>query len=500
MSHTAPPERRSQRALVAWTLVVTGAATFMASLDNLVVTTALPVIRDDLGGDLADLEWIVNGYTLPFACLLLLGAALGDRFGRRRVFGAGVVLFTVASAGAALAGSTGALIAARAVQGAGAAILLPLSLTLISAAVPPERRGAAFGIWGAVNGLAVASGPLVGGAITEHIAWQWIFWLNIPIGLAVLPLVRLRLTESRGPNNRLDLVGTVLASTGLFGIVLSIVRGHEHGWTSGQVLAGFVLGALLLVGFVRWELRTPNPMLPMRFFRSRTFTAVNVASLLMYAGMFGSIFLLTQFLQLIQGYSPLEAGLRMLPWTAMPMIVAPIAGAMTDRIGGRPIVATGIGLMAVGLGWLALLADPDVTYASQVPAFVVAGIGMAMFFAPTGAMVMDAVPAAEEGIASGVNNALREVGGALGVAVLASVFASQGGYETPQRFTDGLVPALWLGVTALVAATAAVLLAAGRRSPAPAPRAVPAGPPRPGPAEGAPPAPPALLIHHFHRR
>ncbi|RKN49869.1 DHA2 family efflux MFS transporter permease subunit, partial [Streptomyces klenkii] len=316
---TAPAPPR--RGLVAWTLVLTSAATFMAALDNLVVTTALPVIREDLGGGLAELEWIVNGYTLPFACLLLLGAALGDRFGRRRVFGLGVLLFTAASAAAALADSTGALIAARAAQGAGAALLVPLSLTLIAAVVPPERRGAAFGVWGAVQGMAVASGPLIGGALTEHISWQWIFWLNVPLGVALYPLVRLRLAESRGANARLDLPGTLLASAGLFGVVLSIVRGHEHGWTSGPVLAGFLLGGAALGAFVAWELRAPAPMLPMRFFRSRAFTAVNLSSLLMYAGMFGSIFLLTQFLQLIQGYSPTEAGLRMLPWTAMPMLV-----------------------------------------------------------------------------------------------------------------------------------------------------------------------------------
>ncbi|MGK5534335.1 MFS transporter, partial [Streptomyces sp. URMC 129] len=467
------------RGLVVWTLLITSAATFMSALDNLVVTTALPVLRDDLGGDLSDLEWIVNGYTLPFACLLLLGAALGDRFGRRRVFGFGVALFTLASAGAALAGSTEVLIAARAAQGAGAAVILPLSLTLISAVVPRERRGVAFGIWGAVSGLAIASGPLVGGAITEHLSWQWIFWLNIPVGLAVLPLIRLRLTESRGPNDRLDLVGTALASTGLFGVVLSIVRGHEHGWTSGQVLAGFLLGGLLLGAFVAWERRTPHPMLPMRFFRSRTFTAVNAASLLMYVGMFGSIFLLTQFLQLIQGYNPQEAGLRMLPWTAAPLLIAPIAGALTDRVGGRPIVASGLALMAGGIGWFALLAEPDVSYGSQVPAFVLCGIGMAMFFAPTGAMVMGAVPPGQEGIASGVNNALREVGGALGVALLASVFASQGGYETPRAFTDGLVPALWIAVAALLTATAAILLVPrSRRASAVGPAD---GPARPAP-------------------
>ncbi|MGW3296339.1 MFS transporter [Streptomyces xiamenensis] len=464
--------------VIVWTLLLTGFATFMASLDNLVVTTALPIIREDLDGDLAALEWIVNGYTLPFACLLLFASALGDRYGRRLVFGAGVALFTLASAGAALAGSTDALIAARAVQGAAAAALIPLSLTLISAVVPPERRGAAFGVWGAVNGLAIAAGPLVGGAVTEHLSWHWIFWLNIPIGVLLLPLVFLRLPESRGPVKRLDVVGTVLASAGLLGVVLSIVRGHEHGWTTGPVLAGFALGAVLLYAFVRWELRHPEPLLPMGFFRSRTFTAINITSLLMYAGMFGSIFLLTQFLQLIMGYSPMEAGLRMLPWTAMPMIVAPIAGAFTDRVGGRPIVASGLVLMAVGMGWFALYADPGVSYGGMVPAFVLCGIGMAMFFAPSGAIAMGAVPEGRQGVASGVNNSAREVGGALGVAVLASVFASRGGYGSAQAFTDGLVPALWLAVGLLLAAAAVIALLPERRAPkVPRPTAAPpAGP------------------------
>lgn len=459
------PDRPASRASIAWTLILTSTATFMAALDNLVVTTALPVIREDLGGSLAELEWIVNGYTLPFACLLLLAAALGDRFGRRRVFAGGVVLFTAASAWAALATSTDALIAARAAQGAGAAALMPLSLTLISAAVPASRRGMAFGIWGAVNGLAVASGPLVGGTITEHVSWHWIFWVNVPIGVVLVPLALARLGESRGPNNRLDLIGTGLASAGLFGIVIAIVRGHEHGWTSGSVLAGFIAGAVFLVAFVRWELRTPAPMLPMRFFRSRTFSAINAAGLLMYLGTFGSIFLLTQFLQFIQGYSPQEAGLRMLPWTAMPMIIAPLAGALSDRIGGRSIVISGFVTMATGLGWFATVAQPDVSYAAQVPALVLCGIGMAMFFAPSGAILMGSVEPTEGGIASGVNNAVREVGGALGVALLASVFATRGGYETPQAFTDGMAPALWLGSASLLAAAVASLWVQRRQRP-----------------------------------
>jgi EmrB/QacA subfamily drug resistance transporter len=492
---STPPKPPVRRASLAWTLTITGAATFMAALDNLVVTTALPVIREDLGGGLSDLEWIVNGYTLPFACLLLLAAALGDRFGRRRVFGYGVLLFTLASAWAAMAGGTESLIAARAAQGAGAAVLLPLSLTLISAAVPAERRGMAFGIWGAVNGVAIASGPLVGGAITEHLAWQWIFWLNVPIGLALLPLVRLVLSESHGRAARLDLPGTVLASAGLFGVVLGIIRGHEHGWSTIGSYGSLLAGAALVVLFVLWELRTPDPMLPMRFFRSRTFSALNAASLLMYLGMFGSIFLLIQFLQFVQGYSPLEAGVRVLPWTAMPMVVAPIAGILTDRIGGKPIVGSGMLIMASGLAWFALTVSPDAGYLSQVPAFVLCGIGMAMFFAPTGAMVMGSVEPSEQGIASGVNNSLRELGGALGVALLASVFAARGGYESGDIYVDGLVPALWLGVGALLVATAAMALVPGRAAGVPAVAPAGAGPAGPtGPTDPADPADPELKV------
>ncbi|MFT2015697.1 DHA2 family efflux MFS transporter permease subunit [Streptomyces sp. 796.1] len=452
-------ERPGSRATAVWTLIITSIAGFMAALDNLIVTTAIPDIGKDLGGGLEELEWTVNAYTLSFAVLLMLGAALGDRFGRRRMFLVGIALFTASSAAAALSPESGALIAARAAQGVGAALLMPLSLTLLAGAVPPERRGMAYGIWGAVNGLAVAAGPLIGGAVVEHMSWQWIFWLNVPVGVLLLPLSRLRLAESRGPADRLDVVGTVLASLGLLGVVFALIQGNIDGWSSVPVLAGFGLGAALLVAFVRWELHTDAPMLPMRLFRSRMFSLVNAAGLLMYLGMFGSIFLLTQFLQLIQGYSPLEAGVRMLPWTAMPMLVAPLAGALADRIDGRYIVATGLVLMAIGLGWQAAIAAPDVGYAAQVPAFAVSGAGMALFFAPVAALVMNSVRPTEQGIASGASNALRETGGTIGVALLASVFSARGGYGSPKEFTDGLTPALWVGTGALAVAALLVLLA-----------------------------------------
>ena len=321
-----------------WTFVVTSIALFMTSLDSLVVTTALPSIRNHLHASLEGLQWTVNAYTLTFAVLLLTGATLGERYGRRRLFVAGLGLFTVGSAAAALASGIGTLIAARAVQGVGAAILIPLTLTLLSAAVSPERRGVALGAWGAVGGLAIAGGPLVGGAVVEGASWQWIFWLNVPIGVTLLPVARARLTESRGPATRLDLPGLVLASLGLLGIVFGVVRGNAHGWTSLTVLPPMVAGGLLVAAFAAWETRARQPMLPLQLFRSRGFTMTNVASLLMFFGMFGSIFLLAQFLQVVQHYSPLQAGLRTLPWTAMPVLVTPIAGALSDRIGaGRSL-------------------------------------------------------------------------------------------------------------------------------------------------------------------
>ena len=331
----------------AWTFVITSVALFMVTLDNLVVTMALPVIREDLNASLSQLEWTVNAYTLTFAVFLLTGAALGDRFGRKRMFVVGIVIFTLASAAAALAPSIEALVIARAIQGLGGAMVTPLTLTLLSAAVPAEKRGLALGAWGGIGGLAVALGPVVGGAIVEGISWQWIFWLNVPIGLVLVPLAWRRLTESRGPDSALDFPGLALVSAGLFGIVWGLVRANGAGWTSPEIIGSFVAGAVLLASFVAWELRSAAPMLPMRFFKNRTFAASNAASLFMFFGMFGSIFLLSQFLQTVQGYSPLDAGLRTLPWTAMPMFVAPIAGALSDRIGGRPLMALGLAMQVV---------------------------------------------------------------------------------------------------------------------------------------------------------
>ena len=449
------------RSRTIWTLAVTSIALFMVVLDNLVVSTAIPVIRVDLGASLEQLEWTVNAYTLTFAVFLLTGAALGDRFGRKRMFMIGVALFTGASAAAALSQSAEWLIAARAVQGLGGAIVTPLTLTILSAAVSRERRGAALGAWSGVAGLAVAMGPLVGGAVVDGISWQWIFWLNVPVGLVLLPLAT-RLRESTGPDKSLDIPGLVLASAGLLGIVWGLVNGNSDGWTSPKILTALVVGAALVAAFVAWERRAAEPMLPMRFFRNRAFSAANASSLFMYFGMFGSIFLLTQFFQTAQGYTPLQAGLRVLPWTAMPMFVAPIAGALSDRIGGRPFMAVGLALQAIGLAWIASVTSATVGYGTLVGPFIVSGIGMGMFFAPVANVVLSAVRRQEEGKASGANNAIREVGGVLGVAVLASVFARDGGYASAQTFVDGLVPALWIGA-AVVAVGSVVALAIPRR-------------------------------------
>ncbi|MCX4451423.1 DHA2 family efflux MFS transporter permease subunit [Streptomyces sp. NPDC087866] len=465
MSTANPPTPATgKQGVVFWAILTTSVASFMAGLDNLVIITALPTISEKLGGSLSDLEWTVNAYTLSFAVLMMFGAALGDRFGRRKVFSLGLLLFTGASAAAALAPGVNELIAARAVQGAGAAIIMPLSVTLLTAAVPAEKRGAALGIWGAVNGLSIAAGPLVGGAIVEHISWQWIFWLNVPIGLALAPLSWAKLKESRIANSRLDAIGTILASAGLFGIVLGLIKGHEKGWTSTFTLSALIGGAVVMVAFVVWENHTEHPMVPMRLFRIRAFTAINLAGTLMSVGMFGAIFLMTQFLQNIQGYTAMEAGVRLLAWTAMPMVVAPIAGMVSDRIGGKPVVTLGLALMTAGMVWWAFVLDPGVSYVAQLPSLMICGAGMAMFYAPLMNLTMGSVAEHEQGIASGVTAATREVGAALGVALLASIFSANGGYASPQNFVDGLVPAMWVGAVAVALATFSMLIAPGRRA------------------------------------
>jgi EmrB/QacA subfamily drug resistance transporter len=447
------------KATTVWTLAITSLALFMVSLDNLVVTTALPVIRRELHASISQLEWTVNAYTLTFAVLLLTGAALGDRFGRRRMFVLGLLLFTGASAAAALSTSANALDIARALQGVGGAIVTPLTLTILSAAVPKERRGLALGIWGGVGGLAVALGPLLGGAIVSGVSWNWIFWLNVPIGLALVPLAYRQLDETKGADGGLDLPGLGLASVGLLGVVWGLVRGNELGWTSAGIVTPIVLGTLLVAAFVVWELRAPSPMLPMEFFRNRTFTLTNIASLLMFFGMFGSIFFLAQFFQTVQGYSPLQSGLRILPWTAMPIFIAPIAGALSDRIGGTRLMAAGLALQSAGLLWIAAVSTAATPYTELIGPFMLSGIGMALFFAPVANVVLSAVRPEHEGKASGANNAIRELGGVFGVAVLAAVFTHVGGYQTAESFTHGMNVAVTIGGSLVGVGALAALLA-----------------------------------------
>ncbi|HEY1366513.1 MAG TPA: MFS transporter [Gaiellaceae bacterium] len=452
----------SARHRTLWTFAITSLALFMVTLDNLVVSTALPVIRHELHASISQLEWTVNAYTLTFAVLLLTGAALGDRFGRRRMFAIGIGIFTLGSAAAALAPSANALDLARALQGVGGAIVTPLTLTILSASVPKERRGLALGAWGGIGGLAVALGPLVGGAVVQGISWQWIFWLNVPIGLVLAPLALSRLDESYGSDRRLDLPGLGLASAGLFGLVWGLVRGNPLGWTSPEIVGALTVGVVLLALFVLRELRAEAPMLPLRFFRNRTFTLANVASLFMYFGMFGAVFLLVQFFQTVQGYSPLDAGLRVLPWTAMPIFVAPIAGALSDRIGGHRLMGLGLALQAAGLAWIASASSPTVSYWDLVVPFAMSGIGMGLFFAPVANVVLSAVKPSEEGKASGANNAIRELGGVFGVAVLASIFSHYGGYQSGQAFVDGMTPAVYVGA-GIVALGSLAALAIPRR-------------------------------------
>jgi EmrB/QacA subfamily drug resistance transporter len=461
------------KARTSWTFAITSVAVFMATLDNLVVTTALPVIRKDLHATIESLEWTVNAYTLTFAVLLLTGAALGDRFGRRRMLAVGLGIFTLSSAAAALAPSAGALIAARAAQGVGGAIITPLTLTILSAGVPASKRGAFIGAWSGIAGLAVAFGPLVGGAVVSGISWHWIFWLNVPIGVVLIPLALRRLDETHGPTTSLDLPGVALASGGLFGIVWGLVRGNSQGWASTEIVTALAAGAILLVAFVAWELRAKEPMLPMRFFRIRSFALANLASLLMFFGMFGSIFLLTQFFQTVQGYSPLGSGLRILPWTIMPMFVAPIAGALSDRVGGGRLMGIGLLLQAAGLGSIAVLSTPTTPYADLVAPFVASGVGMAMFWAPVANVVLASVRPEEEGQASGAQNAIRELGGVFGVAVLASIWSHYGGYTSGQAFVDGMVPAVAVGaIIVALGAIASFLIPRVRRAEATAPEEV----------------------------
>jgi EmrB/QacA subfamily drug resistance transporter len=459
----------STKAATRWVVILTGVGSLMAALDTLVVSTALSTIRVDLGASVEQLEWTVNAYNLSFAVLLMTGAVLGDRYGRRRLFAIGLGLFAGASAAAALAPDAGTLIAARAVQGAGSALIMPLGLALLSAAFPADRRGAAIGIFSAITGLAVASGPLVGGAVVEGISWEWIFWINVPIGLLAIPLVLTRMRESHGPDAGLDLRGLALVTAGALGLVWGLVRGNQAGWASAEVAGSLVAGALLVAAFVASELRAPEPMLPMTFFRSRAFSAGNAAIFFTFASLFGAVFFFAQLLQIVLGYGPLDAGLRLLPWTATFMTVAPVAGALADRIGERPLMVGGLTLQAIGMAWVALVAEPGMSYAQLLAPFVVAGVGVSMAIPAAQNSVVGSVAADALGKAAGTNSMMRELGGVFGIALVVAIFAGAGGYASAQAFTDGFAPAMLAVASLALAGAIAGLALPGRRATAPVP-------------------------------
>ena len=444
-----------------WVVVLTALGSLMAALDTLVVATALSTIRIDLHASVAQLEWTVNAYNLSFAVLLMTGAALGDRYGRRNFYALGLGLFAAASAACALAPGAGWLIAARAAQGAGAALLMPLGLALLSAAFPPERRGAAIGIFSAITGISVASGPLIGGAVVQGISWQWIFWINVPIALIAVPLVLTRMKESFGPDADLDIPGLALVTGAALGIVWGLVRGNAAGWGSPEVVASIAAGVLLAGAFVAWEARARAPMLPLSLFRSRGFSAGNAAIFFTFAALFGSVFFYAQLLQFGLGYGPLDAGIRLIPWTATFITVAPLAGALADRIGERPLMVAGLCLQATGMAWLALIADPSMAYSELLGPFIVGGVGVSMAIPAAQNSVVGSAAAELIGKTAGANSMMRELGGVFGVAVVVAVFAGAGSYASPQTFTDGFGPAVGVGaVLALAGAVAALALPA----------------------------------------
>ena len=445
-----------------WVVVLTALGSAMAALDTLVVASALSTIQRDLGASVTDLEWTVNAYNLSFAVLLVPAAVLGDRLGRARTYAAGLALFALASAGCALAGDVGTLVALRVVQGAGAAVVMTLGLALLTSAFPPERRGAAVGLLSAVTGVAVASGPLVGGAIVDGLAWQWIFWLNVPIGLLAAPLVLRLVPESRVPGSRLDVPGVVLLAGGVLGALWALVRGEASGWTSAEVLGAAVAGVGLLVGFAVWERRAAHPILPPRLLRLRGFVAGNVASALTVAALFSAVFFYGQLLQVVMAESPLAAGVRLMAWTGTFIVVAPFAGALADRVGERPLIVAGLTIQAAAMVWFATLAGTDLTYVDTLGPFVIGGIGVSMAIPCGQSAVMSLVAHRDIATASGVNGTMRQLGGVVGIAVTVAVFGARGGFTSPADFVDGFTGAV-LAAAGLSLVGAAAGLALPRR-------------------------------------
>jgi EmrB/QacA subfamily drug resistance transporter len=436
-----------------WVMGLAAFASFMVMLDAMVVTLALNTIRHDLGASLEALEWTVNAYNLPFAVLLLPSAALGDRFGRRRMLILGFTLFTVASVACALAPNIGWLIAARAVQGVGASFVTPLAVALLSVAFPRDERAKALGIFTAISGIALIAGPVVGGAISQGLSWQWIFWINIPLGLVIVPLIYRRIDESFGQIAALDLPGLILVAGAAFAVVWGLMHAASAGWASVEVVGWLAAGAVLAIAFVAVELRVREPMVPMRLFRSRAFSAGVASGFIFNAAMYGVLFLLPQFLQTGQGYGALDAGLRMLPWTAMLFIFAPIGGAMVNRVGERALVVGGVTAQGLGFAWLATIAAPDLAFLSLVPPLMLAGAGVTMAMPAAQNAVLGSVAPAEVGKAAGAYNMFRFLGGVTGIAIAATVFASHGSFGSASEFSAGFAAAM--------AVSAALSLVAG---------------------------------------
>ncbi|MCX7521220.1 MFS transporter [Microbacterium sp. STN6] len=461
MSLLSPVARR----VPVWVAILAASVPmFMATLDNLVVTSALPVINRDLGAGIEELQWVVNAYAISFSAFMLMAVALGDRFGRRTVFLVGIALFTGASILSALSTAPWILIGARALQGVGAAALMPLSLTLLVGSVPQRMRAAAIGIWGGISGLGVALGPLIGGAVVEGFNWQAIFWLNVPVGIISVPLVLLALPNGFGARVRADIVGLLLAGLGVLALVYGIVRGNDAGWDSAEILSALVGGTALLVAFVLWELRASAPLLPMRLFRDRSFTVANLVGITFSFGVFGIVFILIQFLQVVQGHSPLEAGVMTMPWTLAPMVVAPLTGLFSRRIGTRLPIVVGLVLLTVAMVWLALSLSATVEYSVIVVPFLMAGIGMGLVFAPSSTAVLANMAYADHAKASGSNSTLREIGVALGIAALTAVFTGAGGTITPTGYVDAAIPAVLVGAGALALAAVIALALPSRRA------------------------------------
>jgi EmrB/QacA subfamily drug resistance transporter len=457
------PRTPHARRVPVWLAVVAASLPmFMATLDNLVMTSALPVIQADLGSSVGELSWFMNAYTLVFATFMLPAATLGDRLGRRRVMIAGLVVFTLASIASALSTSSEALIAARAVQGLGAAAIMPLSLTLLASAVPERMRAAAIGIWGGVSGLGVALGPVVGGAVVEGVSWQAIFWLNVPVAVVALPLLVFALRESKGSWQRLDLVGTAMLGGAVSLGIWGIVHGNDDGWTAPGVLVPLVVAGLLVPAYLAWARGRAYAVLPLRLFSSRGFSVANVIGLTFTIGMFGTVFLLAQYLQVVQGFSPLEAGIRTLPWTAAPMVVAPIAGALVGRAGLRSLLVVGLSLQTASLVWFAWLTEHGSAYGSFLVPLAMAGVGMGLTFAPSATAVLQGLPDSDFATASSANSTVREFGVALGIAVLTAVFLGNGGQITPTGYDGAIGPALLTGAAAVAVAVVAALFAPGR--------------------------------------